>query len=92
MDIELYAEPGRVYVQGSAGSMVAEITFPKIAPGKVNFNHTYVAPNLRGQGVATKMIRAAIDSVRAEGLKAAATCPFAVKWFDAHPEDRDILG
>jgi predicted GNAT family acetyltransferase len=29
--------------------------------------------------------------VRAAGSKAIATCPFAVRWFDEHPEERDVL-
>ncbi|MDR1705188.1 MAG: N-acetyltransferase [Clostridiales bacterium] len=91
MNIDIIHEPSRVYVLGSSGSMVAEITFPQISPGRVNFNHTYVSPSLRGKGVAHKMIRAAVNDVRAAGLKAVATCPFAVKWFGEHPEEGDVL-
>jgi predicted GNAT family acetyltransferase len=91
MNIDFKHESNRVYALGSAGSMIAEITFPETAPGRVNINHTYVHKSMRGQGIGDKLVRAAIHNIRSANLKAVATCPFAVKWFENHPEYGDIL-
>jgi predicted GNAT family acetyltransferase len=91
MTIDLIHETGRVYALDDTGSLMAEISFPETAPGRVTINHTYVRRSLRGHGVGNKLVRAAINSIRDGGLKAVATCPFAIKWLDEHPDERDVL-
>lgn len=73
------------------GKLLAEITFPVDSNGVVNMNHTFVDPSLRGQGVADKLVTSAIEVIRSNGWKAVATCPYVVKWFEKHPDERSIL-
>lgn len=88
--MEFHHESGRVYVQGDSGEMIAEVTFPD-AGGVAEINHTFVDPSLRGQGVASRLLTEAVHQLRAEGRKARATCSYAVKWFEEHPEESDLL-
>ncbi len=89
--ISIQHETNRVFVLGKNGGIIAEATFPAISDTTVNFNHTYVDPSLRGQGVAGAMLSAAVADVKARGLKAKATCSYAVKWFSEHEEYADLL-
>lgn len=83
-------EPGRVYANDPSGAILAEVTFPFVA-NVANINHTYVDSSLRGQGIADKLLTAAVEQIRSAGCKARPTCSYAVKWFEDHPEHSDLL-
>ncbi len=51
-------------------------TYYEIADGVITFVHTEVPPELGGKGVGSRLIRGALDQVRADGLKVIAQCPF----------------
>ena len=55
------------------------------------FTHTVVPPAIAGHGVASKLIRAALDSARDRGLSVVAQCEFVRAYIDKHPEYRDLL-
>ncbi|WP_432535006.1 GNAT family N-acetyltransferase [Kineococcus arenarius] len=40
------------------------------------FSHTEVLPGFEGRGIATALVRQALDDVRARGLRVAPLCPF----------------
>jgi predicted GNAT family acetyltransferase len=87
--MELIHEDYRIYSLDESGEMIAEITFPALSPDKVDIRHTFVDSSLRGKGIADKLVRAAIASILDKGLKAVATCPYAVNWFTVHTEYSD---
>ena len=51
-------------------------TYYKIADGVITFIHTEVSPELGGQGVGSKLVKGALDQVRADGLKVIPEGPF----------------
>lgn len=55
------------------------------------FTHTIVPPAIEGRGVASKLIRAALDQSRDRGLKVIPQCSFVRAWIANHPEYRDLL-
>ena len=73
-------EQDRIYMEDAQGRIVAEITFPEILPGVYNIDHTFVDNSLRGQGIASKLVQAAVDEIRHRGGEVQATCSYAVKW------------
>ncbi len=89
--MEFIQETGRIYGQNSAGETVAQITFPLVDPATADIDHTFVDPSLRGQGVAAQLMEAAIGQIRSRGLQTRASCPYAAKWFAAHPDQADLL-
>lgn len=89
--MELQHEKNRVFAEDESGKLAAEITFPDCGEGRVVIERTFVAPELRGQNVASQLVQAAYDNIKAQGKKTFLCCPYAVKWFDRHPEARDIL-
>ena len=89
--MEFQSAPGRLWAKDSTGKLIAEITFPEVKPGVADINHTFVDGSLRGQGVAGQLVQRAVDQLRQRNLKTVVTCSYAVKWFDGHPDQRDIL-
>lgn len=88
--MEFIHSPGRIYALGPDGALLAEVTFPA-SGGVADIDHTFVDPSLRGQNLAGQLLEAAAAQIRAEGLKALPTCPYAVRWFSKHPEQADLL-
>ena len=66
-------------------------TYYKLDGGVITFIHTEVPPELGGKGIGSKLIKGALDQVRAEGLKVIAECPFVKAYLDKHPEYADLL-
>ena len=64
--MEFQYEKGRIYALDSAGKLIAEITFPE-AGGIADIDHTFVDGALRGQGVAGRLVEAAVRQIRSEG-------------------------
>ncbi|MBQ3404611.1 MAG: N-acetyltransferase [Oscillospiraceae bacterium] len=89
--MEFKSESGRIWLDDESGNMIAEITYPQVSDDVVNISRTYVSRVLRGQGMASKLVQAAVDDIRAKGQKATAGCSYAVSWFEQHPECTDIL-
>ena len=75
-------ENNRIYMENDAGEMVAEITFPETEPGIFTINHTFVDDSLRGQGIASKLVQAATDEIKAKGGTVKATCSYAKAWLE----------
>ncbi len=48
-------------------------------------------PGSQGRGWASALARAALDDIRARGLKALVICPFILEWIRRHPEYVDLL-
>lgn len=83
MDFKI--EKDRIYATDPSGNIIAEVTFPT-KDGVSTIYHTFVDDSLRGQGIAGKLVKLAADKILAEGNKIEATCPYAVEWFQQHPE------
>ena len=66
-------------------------TYYKLADGVITFIHTEVPPELGGKGIGSKLIKGALEQVRAEGLKVIAECPFVKAYIEKHPEYADLL-
>jgi uncharacterized protein len=66
-------------------------TYYKLADGVITFVHTEVPSELGGKGVGSRLVKGALDQVRADGLKVVAQCPFVKAWIDKHADYADLL-
>lgn len=55
------------------------------------FTHTIVPKAIEGRGVASRLIRGALDQVRDRGLKVVPQCPFVAAYIKRHPGTQDLL-
>ena len=67
------------------------VSYYKLAPGVITFTHTEVPPALEGRGIGSALVRGALESARAQGLKVVAKCPFVSAYIGRHPEFADLL-
>jgi predicted GNAT family acetyltransferase len=63
----------------------------ELAPGIITFTHTEVPAELGGRGIGSKLIKGALDEVRAQGLKVVAKCPFVRAYIEKHAAYADLL-
>jgi len=57
----------------------------------VVFTHTFVPPELRGRGVAEKLVRPALEWARAEKRHVVPACSYVARFIDRHAEFRSLL-
>ncbi len=57
----------------------------------ITFEHTEVPAELGGKGVGSRLVKGALDQVRAEGLQVVAQCPFVKAWIGKNPAYADLL-
>jgi predicted GNAT family acetyltransferase len=69
---------------------IAEYEHPD-ETGPITFTHTEVLPGAEGKGVGRGLARAALDDVRARGLKLIPECEFIAGFLKRHPDDRDLI-
>jgi len=67
------------------------VAYYRLTPGVITFVHTEVPQALAGRGVASKLIRGALEMARAQGLKVVPQCPFVSAYMGKHPEYNDLL-
>ena len=69
-----------------------EIAFAnyRLAPGKVIITHTETPRALRGRGIASELVKGALNLIRADGHKVVAGCGFVVDYLEKHPEFADL--
>jgi predicted GNAT family acetyltransferase len=63
----------------------------RLMPQAVIITHTETPSSLRGRGVASELVRGALDLIRADGRKVIAGCGFVVDYLRKHPEYADLV-
>jgi uncharacterized protein len=55
------------------------------------FTHTEVPARLRGRGIASTLVRGALDAARARGMRVMPLCSFVAAYIRRHPEVQDLV-
>ena len=58
---------------------------------EITFIHTEIDPAHEGEGLGTLLVKAALDTARAEGLAVLPYCPFVQGFIDRHREYLDLV-
>jgi predicted GNAT family acetyltransferase len=64
----------------------------RLTPSAVIINHTETPRALRGRGIASELVRGALELIRADGRKVIAGCGFVVDYLRRNPEFADLTG
>jgi uncharacterized protein len=62
----------------------------RLAPGTIILTHTETPGPLRGRGIASQLVKGALEMIRADGLKVVAGCGFVVDYLQKHSEFADL--
>lgn len=73
-----------------AGNEIAFANY-RLTPSAVIITHTETPRALRGRGIASELIKGALDLIRRDGKKVIAGCGFVVDYLDRHPEEADLV-
>lgn len=79
-------EQHRIFAVNENGTVIAEITFPEREKGVYVIDHTFVDESLRGQGVAKVLMEMAIAQIKEQKGKVEATCSYAQRFLEKHPQ------
>lgn len=57
----------------------------------MTITHTGVPAEVGGRGIAAALVKAAMNTARAEGWKVVPACSYAAVWMQRHPAYQDLL-
>jgi predicted GNAT family acetyltransferase len=72
-----------------AGGAMAFANYRR-TPGTVIITHTETPRSLRGHGIASELVRGALQLIRADGNKVIPGCGFVAHYLGKHPEFSDL--
>lgn len=72
------------------GNVVGFTSFREVDDTRV-FLHTEIDSSVEGKGLGSKLIRAALDQTRADGMRVDPQCPFVRSFIERHEEYVDLL-
>lgn len=87
--MEFHANDEHVYLTNERGELLANADFRETAPGVFDIYHTVVLPELRGHGIAAKLVAKTVEAIHHRGGKVTATCTYAKAWLDRHPQEEN---
>ena len=76
--------------EAHVGGQTAFLTYRRF-PDRFVLVHTEVPPALEDQGIAGKLVAAALDFARAAHLRVVPLCPYVSDFISKHPEYQDLL-
>jgi len=57
----------------------------------LDYTHTFTPQPLRGRGIASDVVRYALEWARRNDQRVIASCPFVQSYVDQHPEYEDLV-
>jgi predicted GNAT family acetyltransferase len=91
MDVEVVDNPDKARFEILADGELAGFVLYHLRGNEIAFTHTETDDRFRGHGLASQLIRTALDNVRARHLALLPYCPFTRSWIAEHPEYADLV-
>src|SRR6476660_10142285 len=73
------------------GEVLAGFTVYRARPEQYTFVHTEIDPAFGGRGLASVLIKAALDAMRERGIAVLPQCPFVRRYISRHCEYLDLV-
>ena len=85
-------DPQELRYEALVDGRVVGIIRYRVEPGAIIvLVHTEVDEELEGTGVASRLVRGALDDIRSRGLGIVPVCPFVRSFIGRHPEYADLV-
>lgn len=81
----------KFYIGENEETPIAEITFKPKDEQTIIADHTYVSDELRGEGIAGKLLEALIDYARKENKKIVPVCSYVKQKMERTEEYHDLI-
>ena len=91
MDVEVTDNPDKARYEIVADGELAGFVQYHLRDDEIAFTHTETDDRFRGHGLASQLVRAALDAARARQLAVLPYCPFVNSWIAAHREYADLV-
>ena len=85
MDYIIHHNPERCLFTIEVEGHTAYVEY-RLQDGSLDILHTIVPPPIEGRGIASALVRRAYEYAEEQGWKPKATCWYAVKWLQRHPD------
>jgi predicted GNAT family acetyltransferase len=91
VDVEVANHPEEHRYEVRADGELAGWTIYRERPGLIVFVHTEIDQRFEGQGLASQLIRAALDDARDRELQVLPFCPFVNGYIARHREYAELV-
>lgn len=88
--LEIKKGENKFYIGEDIKEPIAEITFVQSGENRMVVDHTYVSDELRGQGVAGKLVEKVVTYARENGKKIIPQCPYVKSKLEKTPAYHDV--
>ncbi|HEX5535225.1 MAG TPA: GNAT family N-acetyltransferase [Actinomycetales bacterium] len=89
--VEVVNKPHKSRYEALVDNRVAGFAEYRMDGEDMVFTHTEVDDAYEGQGVGSRLVRAALEDVRRQGRRIEAQCPFVSSYIDKHADYQDLL-
>ena len=70
---------------------VAGVIQYSLRGGRLILVHTEIKDEFEGHGLASQLVRGALDDARRRNLRIVPICPFVESYLERHPDDDDLV-
>jgi len=91
-ELRVEDNPAKHRYEAWAGERLLGFVTYREEAGRITLVHTEVEPELEHRGVASQLVAATLDDVRARGLSVVPVCPFVRAFIRRHPEYAGLVG
>lgn len=91
-DVSVSNNPDESRYEARLDGTLAGIAHYRLRGSTITFVHTEVLDEFEGRGVASALVEASLDAVRADGtLTVNPLCPFFKSFIEQHPDYADLV-
>jgi predicted GNAT family acetyltransferase len=90
-DVQVRANTDESRYEISVDGTVAGFTQYALEGQRADFLHTQIDDEFEGRGLASQLIRGALDDARDRGWEVVPYCPFVTQFIGKHAEYRDLV-
>lgn len=90
-DVSVRDNPDRSRFEITADGKPAGFAEYRVHGSVTDFTHTVIDDAFEGQGLGSRLIRAALDETRAGGRQVMPYCPFVKAFIGKHPDYVDLV-
>lgn len=83
--------PDRQRFEIHVGDALAGFTEYRPKGDRYSFVHTEIGEDFGGRGLASRLIKDALDEMRTRGIAVLPFCPFVKRYIQRHPDYQDLV-